>query len=127
MAYLRTSPNSLLHSCASACVHIAMTTTTADPIRDPDDTIRMQPWLRRPTLPLAVAWWRRQAQPARTGLILAALFAFAGTLSLCASVTQQGGAAIALKPEASAPDAGKSWVAAKSWQGRGNRETETFT
>jgi hypothetical protein len=102
-------------------------TTTVEPIREPDDTIRMQPWLRRPAVPTALAWWRRQAQPARTGLILAALFALAGTLSLCASVTQQGRAAIALRPEASAPDAGQSWVATKSWQGNGNKETETFT
>lgn len=60
--------------------------------------------------------------------MVAALFALAGTLSLCASLAQPGRAsAIVLKPEGAAPDTGKSWIAMKSWQGSGSKETETFT
>jgi hypothetical protein len=79
-------------------------------------------------MPIAIAWWHRQPAHTRTGLAIAVLFALAGTLSLCASLTRPAGAsAIVLKPEASAPDAGKAWAAIKAWQGNGNKETETFT
>ena len=104
-------------------------TTATDSVpedRPGDDTIRMHRW-PRPTVPIAVAWWRRQPKQTRTGLAVAALFALAGTLSLCASLSRPAGSAIVLKPEASAPDAGKSWVATRAWQGSGNKETETFT
>jgi len=95
-------------------------TTTTNPVPQKlrkDDTIRMQRWLRTPAIPFAKAWWQRQAKQTRTGLAVAAVFAVAGTLSLCAALTQ----------EASAPDAGKVWAAAKAWQGSGAKETETFT
>ena len=95
--------------------------------RPGDDTIRLRRW-PRPTMPIASAWWRRQAKQTRTGLAIAGVLALAGTLSLCASLGRPTGAsAIALRPEASAPDAGKSWVATKVWQGTGNKETDTFT
>jgi hypothetical protein len=99
-----------------------------------DDTIRMQRWLRTPALPFAKAWWQRQAKQTRTGLVVAALFALAGTLSLCASLSRPAQAdapgatrPAALTQEPSAPDAGKTWAAAKAWQGTGAKETETFT
>lgn len=99
-----------------------------------DDTIRMQRWLRTPALPFAKAWWQRQAKQTRTGLLVAALFALAGTLSLCASLSRPAQAdapgatrPAALTQEPSAPDAGKTWAAAKAWQGTGAKETETFT
>ena len=99
-----------------------------------DDTIRMRRWLNTPPVPFAKAWWQRQAKQTRTGLVVAALFAVAGTLSLCASLSRpteadaaRTAAAVSLKQEASAPDAGKVWVATKTWQGNGAKETETFT
>jgi hypothetical protein len=105
-------------------------TTATDSVskeRRGDDTIRMHRW-PRPTVPIAIAWWHRQPRQTRTGLAVAALFALAGTLSLCASLSRPAGAnAIVLKPETSAPDAGKSWVVTKAWQGSGSKETETFT
>src|SRR5205814_9060593 len=74
------------------------------------------------------------AKQTRTGLAVAAIFAIAGTLSLCASLSRPGqvdaakatGSA-ALTQEASAPDAGKIWAVARAWQGSGPKETETFT
>ena len=111
--------------------------TTTNPVPQglrTDDTIRMQRWLRPPTLPFAKAWWQRQAKQTRTGLAVAAVFALAGTLSLCASLTRPAGQAdgakasnVTLMQEASAPDSGKTWAAAKTWQGSGGKETETFT
>ena len=113
-------------------------TTTTNPVPQKglrtDDTIRMQRWLRAPAIPLATAWWGRQAKQTRTGLAVAAIFAIAGTLSLCASLSRPGqvdaakatGSA-ALAQEVSAPDAGKIWAVAKAWQGSGPKETETFT
>ena len=115
-----------------------MTTTTNpvphEPLRS-DDTIRMQRWLRPPAVPMAMAWWRRQAHPTRTGLVVAAVFAFAGTFSLCVSLTRpaaqtdaaKAANAAALTQEAAAPDAGKTWAVTKNWQGSGAKETETFT
>src|SRR5207237_1127767 len=81
------------------------------------DTIRRQRWLRSAAIPFAKAWWERQAKQTRTGLALAAIFAIAGTLSLCASLSRPGqvdaakvtGSA-ALAQEVSAPDAGKIWA-----------------
>ncbi len=114
-------------------------TTTTNPVPQDrlrgDDTIRMQRWLRTPAIPIAKAWWQRQADQTRKGLLVAAVFALAGTLSLCASLSRPAGQADAAKPanaaaltqEASAPDAGKIWTARKAWQGSGTRETETFT
>jgi hypothetical protein len=115
-----------------------MTTTTnpaADERRRGDDTVRMQRWLRTPAIPRVQAWWRAQARQTRTGLIVASLFAVAGTLSLCASLGRPAGQTDAARPaiagalvqEASAPDAGKVWAVTKTWQGSGARETETFT
>jgi hypothetical protein len=99
-----------------------------------DDTIRMQRWLRTPAIPFAKAWWQRQPRQTRTGLAVAALFALAGTLSLCASLSRPAQAdatratgSAALTQEPSAPDAGKTWAATKAWQGSGAKETETFT
>jgi len=93
-----------------------------------DDTVRMQRWLRTPAIPRVRDWWRGQAQQTRRGLMVAAVFALAGTLSLCASLSRPAGAsATVLKPEVSAPDAGKSWVVTKAWQGSGSKETEIFT
>jgi hypothetical protein len=81
------------------------------------------------------AWWLKQTHPTRTGLVVAAVFALAGTLSLCASLARPAGQAAATKPatapaltqEAAAPDAGKIWAVTKNWQGTGAKETETFT
>jgi hypothetical protein len=119
-------------------------TTTAEPVRpEPsrrDDTIRMQRWLRTPAVSIGKAWWRRQTHQLRVGLVVAAVFALAGTLNLCASLGQPAGqqpiVANAARPannapplvqEASAPDAGKVWAVTKIWQGSGGRETEMFT
>ena len=114
-------------------------TTTTNPVPHErlrgDDTVRMQRWLRTPAIPRAQAWWRRQARQTRTGLIVASLFALAGTLSLCASLGRPAGQTDAAKPashaaltqEASAPDAGKVWAVTKTWQGTGGKETEAFT
>ena len=129
-------------------------TSTTDPRREParrDDTIRMQRWLQNPAVPMAMAWakawarvglawWNRQAGQMRTGLVVAAVFALAGTFSLCASLSRPAGLSTAvdstvkvtsnaapLVQEASAPDAGKVWVATKTWQGTGLKETEMFT
>ena len=111
-------------------------TTTTNPVPNDlrsDDTIRMQRWLRTPAIPFAKAWWQRQAKQTRTGLAVAAIFALAGTLSLCASLSRPAASAVspapkaALTQEPSAPDAGKVWAATKSWQGNGAKETETFT
>jgi hypothetical protein len=111
-------------------------TTTTNPVPKnlrTDDTIRMQRWLRTPAIPFAKAWWQRQAKQTRTGLAVAAVFALAGTLSLCASLSRPTGDparaanAAALTQEASAPDSGKVWAATKAWQGSGGKETETFT
>src|SRR5256712_2029849 len=127
-------------------------TTTTNPVPRPrrDDTIRMQRWLRTPAVPLAkawatasakalMAWWNRQARQTRTGLVVAAVFALAGTFSLCASLSRPAGLSAAvdsvkvasnappLVQEASAPDAGKVWAVTKIWQGTGVRETEMFT
>jgi hypothetical protein len=117
--------------------------STTNPVlgdRARDDTIRMQRWLRTPAIPFAKAWWEKQARQTRTGLVVAALLALAGTLSLCASLSRPaelpfvaGGAARAannappLVQEASAPDAGKIWAVTKNWQGTGIKETEMFT
>src|SRR2546430_12353955 len=102
-------------------------TDSAPADRPRDDTIRLRRW-PRPAMPIASAWWRRQAKQTRTGLAIAGVLALAGTLSLCASLGRPTGvSAIVLRPEASAPDAGKSWVATKAWQGTGNKETDTFT
>ncbi len=108
-------------------------TTTTNPVPQDlrtDDTIRMQRWLRTPAIPFAKAWWQRQAKQTRTGLAVAAVFALAGTLSLCASLSRPGQAdtakgtgSAALTQEASAPDAGKIWAVAKAWQGSGAKET----
>jgi hypothetical protein len=114
-------------------------TTTTNPVpqerRRGDDTIQMNRWLRTPAIPVARAWWQRQARETRTGLAVAAVFALAGTLSLCTSLTRPAGLTDSAKPanaaaltqEASAPDAGKTWAATKAWQGSGGKETETFT
>lgn len=115
-------------------------TTTTNPAPRGDDTIRMQRWLQTPAIPLAKAWWHKQAPQTRTGLVVAALFALAGTLSLCASLSRPSGLPVAVggKPvaannapplvqEASAPDAGKIWTVKNTWQGTGVRETEKFT
>lgn len=130
-----------------------MTTTTDPGRREParrDDTIRMQRWLRSPAVPMAkawaeawakagMAWWSRQARQTRTGLVVAAVFALAGTLGLCASQSRPAGLSAAvdsvkvasnappLVQEASAPDAGKVWAVTKIWQGTGSKETEMFT
>jgi hypothetical protein len=130
-----------------------MTTTTDPGRREParrDDTIRMQRWLRSPAVPMAKAlaeawakagkaWWDRQARQTRTGLVVAAVFVLAGTLSLCASQSKPAGLSAAvdsvrvasnappLVQEASAPDAGKVWAVTKIWQGTGSKETEMFT
>src|SRR5258706_10521658 len=53
--------------------------------RPRDDTIRMQRWLA-PAIPLAKAWWQKQGRQTRTGLVVAAVFVLAGTLSLCSSL-----------------------------------------
>jgi hypothetical protein len=105
-----------------------------------DDTIRMQRWLQTPPIPLAMAWWTKQARQTRTGLVVAAFFVLAGSLSLCASLGRPADLPIAagvsrgaannappLVQEGSAPDAGKVWVVTKTWQGTGLRETEMFT
>ncbi len=114
-------------------------TTTTNPVPHErlrsDDTVRMQRWLRTPAIPRLQAWWRKQAHQTRTGLVVASVFALAGTFSLCASLTRPAGQADAARPanaaaltqEASAPDAGKIWAATKAWQGSGGKETETFT
>jgi hypothetical protein len=120
-----------------------MTTTTEPVRREPsrrDDTIRMQRWLRTPAVSIAKAWWLRQTHQLRMGLVVAAVFALAGTLSLCASLGRPAGqqpiVADAARPannapplvqEASVPDAGKVWAVTKTWQGSGGRETEMFT
>jgi len=87
----------------------------------------------------AMAWWKRQAHQTRVGLVVAAVFALAGTFSLCASLSRPAGLPIAvdsarvssnappLVQEASAPDTGKVWAATKTWQGTGVKETEMFT
>jgi hypothetical protein len=118
------------------------TTNPALGERPRDDTIRMQRWLRTPAISIAKAWWEKQARQTRTGLVVAAVFALAGTLSLCASLSRPGavgspaaadfvmGAANNAPPlvqEASAPDAGKVWTVKKTWQCTGGRETEMFT
>jgi hypothetical protein len=99
----------------------------------------MQRWLQTPAIPFAKAWWEKQARQTRTGLVVAALFVLAGTLSLCASlgrpaplaavidVATGASNAAPLVQEASAPDAGKLWSATKNWQGSGLKETEMFT
>jgi hypothetical protein len=123
-------------------------TTTTNPVPQKhlrgDDTIQMKRWLRAPALPgrwlrapavlVVTAWWQHQAKQTRTGLVVAAVFAIAGTLSLCASLTRPAQAdapratsPAALTQEASSPDAGKTWAVTKGWQGSGTRETETFT
>jgi hypothetical protein len=110
-------------------------TTTTNPVPRGDDTIRMRRWPRSPAVPIVKAWWLKQTHPTRTGLVVAAVFALAGTLSLCASLARPAGQAAATKPataaaltqEASAPDAGKIWAVTKNWQGTGAKETETFT
>jgi hypothetical protein len=130
-------------------------TTTTDPFRrEParrDDTIRMQRWLQTPPVPIAMAlarawaqagkaWWHRQARQTRAGLVVAAVLTLVGMFSLCASPSRPAGLSAAvdsavkvasnappLVQEASAPDAGKVWVATKSWQGTGVKETEMFT
>ena len=115
-----------------------MTTTTKPVSGDAarrDDTVRMQRWLRTPAISRVHAWWRGQAQQTRRGLVVATVFALAGTLSLCASFSRPAPQAdptkaptpAALVQEASAPDAGKVWAVTKSWQGSGAKETETFT
>jgi hypothetical protein len=117
--------------------------STTNPVvgeRPKDDTIRMQRWLQTPAIPLALAWWRKQTRQTRTGLIVAAVFAFAGTFSLCASLNRPAGLPIAasaaragannappLVQEPAPPDAGKAWVAKSSWQGTGGQQTEMFT
>lgn len=114
-------------------------TTTTNPVpherRRGDDTERMQRWLRTPAISRVQAWWRAQARQTRTGLVVAAVFAIAGTFSLCASLSRPAGQADAAKAttaavltqEATAPDAGKAWAVTKTWQGTGIKETETFT
>ena len=101
----------------------------------------MQRWLRPAAVPIAIAWWRRQTHPMRTGLVVAAVFAFAGTFSLCVSLTRPASGlpiAVAGAPkaannapplvqEASAPDTGKVWTVKKTWQGTGASQTEMFT
>lgn len=114
-----------------------MTTTTEPVRREPsrrDDTIRMQRWLRTPAVPIAKAWWQRQTHQTRTGLVVALVFVLAGMLSLGASLSRPAGQpadapanATTLKQEAAAPDAGRIWVATKTWQGSGSKETEQFT
>ena len=111
-----------------------MTTTTGPLPQERDDTIRMERRFRPPAVPMVVAWWRRQTHPTRTGLAVAAVFALAGTFSLGVSLTRPAQAevakpatAAALKQETKAPDAGRVWIATKSWQGTGAKETETFT
>ena len=114
-------------------------TTTTNPVPGDasrrDDTVRMQRWLRTPAISRVQAWWRGQAQQTRRGLMVAAVFALAGTLSLCASLSRppaqtdptKAVSPGALAQEASAPDVGKIWAATKTWQGSGGKETETFT
>ncbi len=101
----------------------------------------MQRWLRPDAVPIVKAWWLKQARPTRTGLVIAAVFVLAGTLSLCASLNGRPAAVPAainaaarpannappLVREASAPDTGKVWIATKTWQGTGVKETEMFT
>jgi hypothetical protein len=109
--------------------------------RPRDDTIRMPRWLA-PAIPLAKAWWQKQAPGTRTGLVVAAVFVLAGTLSLCASLSSRPAAGLPiaataapraannappLVQEASAPDAGKVWTVNKTWQGTGATQTELFT
>src|SRR5438034_10067616 len=104
------------------------TTTNPVPQRPRrDDTIRMQRWLRTPAIPFAKAWGQRQAKQTRTGLAVAAVFALAGTLSLCASLGRPAGQAdsanatnaAALAHETSAPAAGQGWAPPKAWLGSG--------
>jgi len=114
-------------------------TTTTNPVpqdrRRGDDTVQMNRWLRTPAIPFARAWWQRQARQTRTGLAVAAVFALAGTLSLCASLARPAGqpadgakaSSVTLTQEATPPDAGKTWAATKTWQGNGGKETDTFT
>jgi hypothetical protein len=118
-------------------------TTTTNPVphnRPTDDTIRMQRWLKTPAIPFAMAWWEKQARQTRAGLVVAALFTLAGTLSLCASLGRPAELPIAagvargaannappLVQEGSPPDAGKVWAVTKTWQGTGLKETEMFT
>src|SRR6266851_1088476 len=65
------------------------TTTNPVPREGPrDDTIRLQRWLRADALPIVKAWWLKQARQTRTGLVVAALLALAGTFSLCASLSR---------------------------------------
>jgi hypothetical protein len=115
-----------------------MTTTTEPVRREParrDDTIRMQRWLRTPAIPMAKAWWQRQTHQMRTGLVVAAVFALAGTLSLGVSLSRPAGQpdaaraanATALTQEPAPPAAGRVWLATKTWQGSGTKETEPFT
>lgn len=100
----------------------------------------MQRWLQTSAVPVAMAWWRKQTRQTRTGLIVAAVFAFAGTFSLCASLSRPSGIAIVpvaaragannappLVQEASAPDTGKVWVAKSNWHGTGIQQTDMFT
>jgi len=118
------------------------TTTNPVPREGPrDDTIRLQRWLRADALPIVKAWWLKQARETRTGLVVAALLALASTFSLCASLSRPATlpASINAAPravannapplvrEASAPDTGKVWVATKTWQGAGAKDTEMFT
>src|SRR5438552_17023221 len=113
-------------------------TTTTNPVPHKlrkDDTIRMQPWLRTPAIPFAKAWWQRQAKQTRTGLAVAAVFALAGTLSLCASLGRPAREADSAKPanaaalsqETSAPDAGKVSAAPKPWHGSGAKQSDAST
>jgi len=116
------------------------TTNPALGERPRDDTIRMQRWLA-PAIPFAKNWWRKQARQTRTGLVVAAVFVLAGTLSLCASLSSKPAGlpivpagvpraannAPPLVQEASAPDAGKVWTVKKTWQGTGASQTEMFT
>jgi len=118
--------------------------STTNPVlgeRPRDDTIRMQRWLQSPAIPIAKAWWQKQARQTRTGLVVAAVLVLAGTMSLCASLgrptavpaTVEGARAAAannaapLVQEKSAPDAGKVWTAKQTWQGTGAKDTEMFT
>ena len=107
----------------------------------------MQRWPWTPAVPVAMAWWHiakvwwhEQNHQTQIGVVVAALFVLAGTFSLCASQSRPAGLPIAataaraaannappLVQEASAPDAGKVWVAKNTWQGTGIKETEKFT
>jgi hypothetical protein len=89
------------------------------------------------------ALWRAQTRRMQLALAFTALFVLASVMNLCGSVGRSSvsqviipvGAtarAVAVVPpsllaEAAPPDAGKSWMTTKVWQGSDSRDTEELT